>query len=124
MSATLDKNLIFSVVRVYCRLLDHTDEIAEAGKLLKNGIFRDSEFVFWEEGYGPQQFPVASRTLEKVIREQRFPMQRLLLPLWQVGAIVHGVLRLENGEEYPLSGFPRQLSNTGKNHSRFDAIYT
>jgi hypothetical protein len=46
-----------------------------------------------------------------MIREQRFTMFRLLIPLWQQDAVVHGVLRLENGEEYPLSGFPRRLKS-------------
>ena len=79
--------------------------------MLKFGTFRNSEFAFWEEGYGSQHFPVATQTLDVMIREQRFTMFRLLIPLWQQDALVHGVLKLENGEEYPLSGFPRKLKS-------------
>jgi hypothetical protein len=79
--------------------------------LLKFGTFRNSEFSFWEEGYGSQHFPVAAQTLDVMIREQKFAMFRLLIPLWQQDAVVHGVLKLENGEEYPLSGFPRRLKS-------------
>lgn len=103
-------------MRIYCRLLDQTDEIEEIGTLLKSGAYRNSEFVLWEEGYNPQQFPIAARTLDTMIREQRFTTLKLLLPLWQPQNIVHAVLRLENGEEYPLSGFPRSLSNASQNH--------
>ncbi|KAF1960915.1 hypothetical protein CC80DRAFT_590230 [Byssothecium circinans] len=101
-------------LRIYCRLLDHTPPMQEIGKLLKSGTFRNSEFVFWETDYGAQQFPIASRTLEKIIRNAEFPVLRILLPLWDVDAVVHGVLRLESGEEYPLSAFPRRLRAVAK----------
>jgi hypothetical protein len=47
-----------------------------------------------------------------MIRELQFPVFKLLMPLWQRNAVVHAVLKLENGEEFSLSGFPRCLSST------------
>jgi hypothetical protein len=104
--------LTLCVVRIYCRLLDHTTELQEVGNLLKTGPFRKSEFVFWEEDYGAQQFPIAASRIEKMVRELQFPVLKLLMPLWQRDAVVHGVLKLETGEEYSISGFPRQLGTT------------
>lgn len=96
---------------ISCRLLDQTPEISRIGTLLHSGQFRNSEFVFWEEGYGSQQqFPIAASILDIMIRDSHFEGMKVLVPLWSTDATVHAVLRLENGEEYPLSGFPRALN--------------
>jgi hypothetical protein len=101
-------------VRIHCRLLDHTPQLRALGTLLKpSGPFRNSEFIFWEQDYGEQIFPLAASTLDTMTREALFPVLRILLPVWDVDALVHGVLRLENGEEYALSAFPRRLRAAG-----------
>ena len=83
-------------------------------------MFRNSEFVFWEEGYGAQQFPLPTRNIETMIHDQQWTIFTLLLPLWQPDAIVNGVLRLENGDEYLLSGFPRPFNCGMGHHSKCD----
>ncbi|KAF2729081.1 hypothetical protein EJ04DRAFT_503032 [Polyplosphaeria fusca] len=101
-------------VRVRCRLLDGSSPVRETGAALKNGPFRHAEFVFWEDGYASQQFPIPSRTLEKMIQEKIFPVLNLLVPVFNPETLIHGILRLENNEEYPLSGFPRFLNMSRK----------
>ncbi|KAF2122021.1 hypothetical protein BDV96DRAFT_640090 [Lophiotrema nucula] len=109
-------------IRVLCRLLDGTAEVEGAGELLKHGPFRNSEFVLWEAGHDSQQFPIPTRVLEKMTRDRTFPEMKVLLPLWDPDATVHAVLRLENRDEYPLSGFPRCLNPEAR--SKHTAAHT
>ncbi|KAF2259856.1 hypothetical protein CC78DRAFT_524125 [Lojkania enalia] len=98
-------------VRIYCRLLDGTSEMRAVGTLLKTGKFRNSSFVFWEDRHDAQEFPIPVHALQSMVTDRVFVVQRFLIPVFDLKALVHGVLRLENGEEYPLSGFPRKLES-------------
>ncbi|CAI6303542.1 unnamed protein product [Periconia digitata] len=115
-------------IRLYTRLLNHTPSLSSLGTLLRTGPFRASEFVFWEESSTSNQqpllssqhphqrhsFPISNHTLDSMVHRGVFPVLKLLLPVWDVDAVVHGVVRLETGEEWALSAFPRVLGKTGK----------
>ena len=85
--------------------------------LLKRGPYHNAEFVFWEQDYAPQHFPISAQAIDAMVQHARFPALKILLPVWDVDAVVHGVLRLEGGEEYPLSAFPRCLLVGGRSTS-------
>ena len=46
------------------------------------------------------------------------------MPLWQRDAVVHAILKLETGEEYSISGFPRRLGSTVTHSKCFSALTT
>lgn len=81
--------------------------------LLKRDPFHHAEFVFWEQDYSAHHFPISSHTIESMLLQAKFPVLKILLPVWDVDAVVHGVLRLESGAEYALSAFPRALRGIG-----------
>jgi hypothetical protein len=44
-----------------------------------------------------------------MISRSRFHLPKLTIFFTQMHALVHGALQLQTGQEYPLSGFPKQL---------------
>lgn len=103
--------------QILCRLPDFTDEISEIGKMFKSGEFRQSLFVFQEEGYGKQIFKMPSNIINiEMISNSRFHMPTLLVYLTQKRAIVNAAIQLATGQEYSLSGFPRRLVAEKEHH--------
>ncbi|PVH95746.1 hypothetical protein DM02DRAFT_731639 [Periconia macrospinosa] len=106
-------------IRIHTRIVSHTPTMHALGTLLQpTGPFPNSSFVFWEQDYAPQHFPISQHAIDSMVQQGRFPSLKILLPVWDVDAVVHGVLRLEGGEEYPLSAFPRCLLVGGQKLSR------
>jgi hypothetical protein len=78
--------------------------------MLRDGKFRRSSFVFREYGCAAQRYPVSVEVIEsEMILQRQFNLPKYMVYLTDKHAMVHGAIRLENGQEYPLSGFPKQL---------------
>lgn len=85
-------------------------EIHEIGKLFRNGRLRNSEFVFEEESCEQQTFIVHPSAIDDMIMHLHFQIPDIMIQISEPASRVMGVLHLENGEEYAISGFPRQLA--------------
>jgi hypothetical protein len=78
--------------------------------MLKDGRFRRSCFVFREDGHAAQRFPIPPEVIEgELISQRQFHLPKLTVYLTGMHAMVHGAMQLQTGQEYPLSGFPKQL---------------
>ncbi|KAF2803679.1 uncharacterized protein BDZ99DRAFT_546125 [Mytilinidion resinicola] len=95
-----------------CRLSDGTNEMPQLGKLLhfSGGTFSGLRFIFREEGYDAQVFAIPHESLViDLIHSSRFTAPKFPVQLSTRSAVVNGTICLRNGEEFPLSGFPKQL---------------
>jgi hypothetical protein len=86
--------------------------------MLKAGKFRHLSFIFREYGCAAQKYPISPEVIDsEIIVQRRFNLPKYMVYLTDKHAMVHGAIRLENGQEYSLSGFPKQLI-IGKEASR------
>jgi hypothetical protein len=78
--------------------------------MFKAGKFRRSSFVFREYGCAAQRYPISLEVIDnEMISQRRFNLPKYMVYLTDKHAMVHGAIRLESGQEYSLSGFPKQL---------------
>ena len=78
--------------------------------MFKAGKFCRSSFVFREHGRAAQRYPISLEVIDSsIILQRRFNLPKYMVYLTDKHAMVHGAIRLETGQEYSLSGFPKQL---------------
>jgi hypothetical protein len=102
------KYLVFAQLR--CRLPDNSKETRELGKMFLTGRFRRSTFVFGGDGCPTQRFTVPIEVIEEWVLKREFHVPKFKIYLTARRPFVYGVMELDSTKEYPLSGFPRQIT--------------
>jgi len=74
------------------------------------GEFQSIEFVIKEHLCEPQRISIQQNVIEAMIDNLQFHMPEVLINISERCAEFNIDLRLKNGEEYPISGFPRFLA--------------
>ncbi|KAN0107869.1 hypothetical protein V8E51_007611 [Hyaloscypha variabilis] len=95
---------------ILCHIPDGIPEISEIGKVLMLGKFQSIEFVIKEHLCEPQRISIQQSVIEAMIDNLQFHMPEVLINISERCAEFNIDLRLKNGEEYPISGFPRFLA--------------
>jgi hypothetical protein len=109
---------------IFCRIPSDTREISELGKLIRD---RGSPFfLIQEEGSTPgtlQQIELTPDIISAMIQEQKFHMRKINVRLHNKLAATEIFLYLNEGESYPISGFPRSLLQDCRAQTGMEVTY-
>lgn len=109
-----EKGIFVAQGYIFCRIPSDTREISVLGKLIRDRGFqrRNPFFLIQEEGSTPgtlQQIELTPDIISAMIQEQKFHMRKINVRLHNKLAATEIFLYLNDGENYPISGFPRSL---------------
>jgi len=124
-----DSGLFEAQGRICCRLPQETQEIGELGKALQaKSAGRTPFFLIHEQDRKPEfakKIKLDWEVLDSMIRDCQFKLKKVAFPLHNRLAATEISLCFDDGQAFPISGFPRMLirsdslstSRSGKSYS-------
>ena len=108
-----------TTAQILCRIPSDSPDIYRLGELLLDGTFEGLAFVFREEGYRTQRLIIPPETIENDLMAHRpFTVPKLRIHVTEKNATVFAGILLITGEQFELSGFPRQLVRGSRRFNR------
>lgn len=100
-------------VEIHCKFPSASQEIRYLGEYLKNFTTKNFQpyFIIWEKSstLDPIKIPITQSFIQRMMMNASFEASPVSIPVSSESAIITISLSLFDGEENPISGFPRAL---------------
>lgn len=109
----LDKIILISAVQIRCKFPSASPEIRRLGEYFKNFTTKDFRpcFIIGEKNstLEPLMIVITELVIQKMMMNASFEVEIIKIPVSNESAITTITLSIFDGEEFPISGFPRTI---------------